>query len=375
MMIRLRHTAPIEMQRGITMLNTKKAFSTSSAIAALAVVALLSACSGVPTDDQQAPSGDEVTIDVGTTTLSFPEGTEPVVAVFAGSGIAYQTAYQEAFEELKVEHGIEITYFDSQFDPTTQLNQIRSAIQSGTYNAFIIENYAAEAACSLLTEDAPAANIVVSQISNPTCDEGTKPAGDEFWSPGTLNTVGAHSTVTYADSLVRLSLDFIESDSPEVAVINGPPLVAATQNMDTALDNNGLTPVANLNSDYTTATALQQTASILQATPDVDAIYSVGPNLTVGIVSALKQAGKAPGDVKVFEIGATEANAALVEEGYLTMTVPYTPRSVANTAVEQIIAAFAGNQGDRFYPALNQGTATEPFAITRETTGSYSYEY
>lgn len=332
---------------------------------------------GSGTDGEAAPDagGETISIDLGTTTLEFPEGTKPSIAMFAGSGIAYQTAYQETVAKLADEHGITITYFDSQFDPTTQLSQVRSAIQDGKYNAFMIENYSGEAACDLLTKEAPAAGIVVSQLTNPTCDQATKPAGDEFWSPGTLNSVGAISTVTYYTAWVRDALAILDDDDPTVAVLNGPPLVAATLNTDAAFADNGITPVANLNSDYTTATALQQTSDILHANPDVDAIFTVGPNLTVGVVTALQQAGKAPGDVKVFEVGGTEANAKLVEDGWLTMAVPYTPRTVATTAVDQILLAFSGEQGPRFLPALNEGTADEPFQITQETTTQYEYEY
>ncbi len=341
-----------------------------SAISAL----VLAGCTSGGGEPTSAPDGDTVSIDVGTATLEFPAGTKPEIAVFAGSGIAYQTAYQETFASLADEYGIGITYFDSKFDPTTQLNQVRTAIQDGKYNAFMIENYSGEAACSLLTEDAPAANIVVSQLTNPTCNQATQPAGDDFWSPGTLNSVGAISTVTYYTAWVTGSLDFLDDD-PKVAVLNGPPLVAATLNTDKAFADNDLEPVANLNSDYTTATALQQTSDILQANPDIDAIYTVGPNMTVGVVTALQQAGKQPGDVKVFEVGGTEANAQLVEDGWLTMAVPYTPRTVATTAVEEMLAAFEGNQGPRFLPALNEGSADAPFQITKETTGDFPYEY
>jgi galactofuranose transport system substrate-binding protein len=316
-----------------------------------------------------------VKIDVGTKTLSYPAGTKPSIAVFAGSGIAYQSAYQKAAKELAKKYGIPITYFDSKFDPTTQLNQLRSALQNKKFNAWIVENYSGSSACTIETKQAPAANIAVSQITNPTCDQATKPWGDEFWSPGTLNTVGAVSSPTYYSGWVREAKELLGAGDHKVAVINGPPLVAATKNTDAAMKENGLDPVANLNSDYTAPTALKQTADLLQAHRDVDAIFSVGPDSTVGIVSALKAAGKKPGEVKVFDVGGAKSNVKLIKDGWLTMSVPYAPTTTMNDAVASIVDAFAGKQGPHAVPALPAGSPDAPYEITQKTVDEYNPEY
>jgi ABC-type sugar transport system substrate-binding protein len=324
---------------------------------------------------QASASGSGITIDVGTTKLHFPAGTKPKIAMFAGSGIAYQTAYQNELPALEKNYGISITYFDSKFDPTTQLSQLRSALQSKQYNAFLVENYSGASACTLLTQQAPQAGVVVSQLDNPTCNQATKPAGTDFWTPGTLNSIGAESTVTYYTGWAREAKQLLGPGSHQVAVINGPPLVAATRNMDSAMSANGIHPVVDLNSDYTTPTALKLTADLLQSHHGIDAIFSVGPDVTVGIVSALKQAGKTPGQVKVFEVGGAKQNAPLIASGWLAMSVPYTPTTIIDTAVQQLVLAFQGKQGPRYLDALNAGTATNPFEITKKTVGSYRFEY
>ncbi|ADP81273.1 sugar ABC transporter substrate-binding protein [Pseudofrankia inefficax] len=354
---------------------------TTSAIAVAALsAAALAACGSSGSDGGSAGLGagggsSSITIDVGTQKLTFPAGTKPKIAMFAGSGIAYQTAYRDEIPNLEKKYGISITYLDSKFDPTTQLSQLRTAIQGKKYNAFLVENYSAASACTLLTKQAPAAGILVSQLDNPTCDQATKPAGDEFWTPGTLNSIGAESTVTYYTGWAREAKQLLGAGDHEVAVINGPPLVAATKNMDSAMSANGFSPVANLNSDYTTPTALKQTADLLQSHPNVKAIFSVGPDVTVGIVSALKQAGKKPGDVQVFEVGGAKQNAQLIRDGWLTMSVPYTPKTIIDTAVASIVNALAGKQGPKFDAALNAGTADTPFQITKDTVDTYQFEY
>jgi ABC-type sugar transport system substrate-binding protein len=322
---------------------------------------------------EESGSGGEIEIDLGNQTLTFPAGTKPTIGVFAGSGIAYQAAYQETFPKLAEKYGISITYNDSKFDPTTQLEELKSAVQSKKYNAWIVENYTGASACNIITKEAPAAEIVVSMITNPTCDVATEPAGEKYWSPGTLNTVGGASSETYYANWVEEAKELM-GEEKEVGVISGPPLVPATENMEAGFDENGIKPVAFENSNYTTPEAQEQTAAILQAHSGLGAMFSVGPDVTVGIVNALKAAGKKPGEVEVFEVGGATANLGLIEEGWLTMSIPYSPVTVAETAVEQIMLAFEGEQGPRYLQATAPGSVEEPYEITKETVAEYKKE-
>lgn len=326
-----------------------------------------------PAATEEGGSGGEVEIDLGDQTLTFPAGTKPKIGVFAGSGIAYQAAYQEEFPKLAEKYGISITYNDSKFDPTTQLEQLKSALQSKKYNAWIVENYTGASACNIITKEAPSAEIVVSMITNPTCDKATEPAGETYWSPGTLNTVGGASSETYYANWVKEAKALMGGEE-EVGVISGPPLVPATENMEKAFSENGIKPTAFENSNYTTPEAQEQTSAILQAHHNLGAMFSVGPDVTVGIVNALKAAGKKPGEVEVFEVGGASSNIPLIEEGWLTMSVPYSPITVAEVAVEQIVKAFEGEQGPHYEPAVAPGSVEEPFEITKETVGEYKKE-
>jgi len=344
-------------------------------VSAIAVGSLvLAGCSSNSTSSSSS-SSKEISINVGSTTLHFKAGTKPKIAIFAGSGIAYQTAYQKEWPKLAKKYGISITYFDSKFDPTTQLNELRTALQSKTYNAWIVENYAGTSSCTLLTKQAPAAGIVVSMISDPTCNAPTQVFGPKYWSAGTLNTVGAWSSVTYYTNWAREAKALIGKSNPKVVLLNGPPLVPATQNLDKAMKANGITPVADLNTDYGTQTGLTGAANSLQAHHDLDAFLNVGPDVTVGVVSALKAAGYQPGQVKIFDIGGASANNTLTQQGWLTMSVPYAPKTGIDTAVQQLVLAFQGKQGPHFLPALNKGTPTDPYQITKKTAPTYKYEY
>lgn len=343
----------------------------------LAVICCLVIAAFVSDASLSAASSDSsVKINLGNRTLTFPAGTKPDIAMFAGSGIAYQTAYQHEVPVLEKKDGISITYFDdATFSPTTQLAEMRSALQNKKFNAWIVENYAGVASCTLETKQAPAAKIVVSTISDPTCNAATEPFGTTYWSPGTLNSVGAHSSVTYYTGWMREAKSLFGTAKPQVAVLNGPPLVAATENMDTALKANKITTIANVNTDYTLPTALKEFADLLQAHPNINVVFAVGPDVATGIVDALKAAGKKAGQVKIFDVGGASTDVTLIKEGWLTMTVPYFPVTALDSAVTNLIDAFDGHQGPRAVPGLAEGTPSSPFEVDKSTLSQYRAQY
>jgi hypothetical protein len=57
------------------------------------------------------------------------------------------------------------------------------------------------------------------------------------------------------------------------------------------------------------------------------------------------------------------------------MTVPYFPASLPKVAVQAVQDAFAGKKVPRFIPGLPYGTVTKPFAVTKQSLGSYKPEY
>jgi ribose transport system substrate-binding protein len=321
-----------------------------------------------------AETSSDVTIDVGDGKIvTIPAGTKPKIGFFAAAGNAYQGAYQDTVERLKSE-GADITYFDSKFDPATQLKQLQSALQSKDYNAWIVENYGGETNCQILGEQAPEANIVVVQITNPTCDEATKPAGEEFWTPGTLSMVGGQATINYYDAFVKSALEMMGDGEHTVGVLNGPPLVPSTVNLDQAIKDNGIEPVADVASNYTTPDGLAKTQNMLQANPDIDVIISIYGDSTLGAIKAVEQAGKG-GEIMIFDVGGSQQIADQIAAGKQTMSVPYFPVTQTEVAVQNVMDAFAGKDVPRFDEAFAEGTVDEPFMITEETAAEYEPQY
>jgi ribose transport system substrate-binding protein len=317
-------------------------------------------------------SAGAIKINVGTRVLSFPAGTKPKIGYFGASGNAIQTAQRNAVLALKAK-GVDITYInDATFSPTTQLQELQDALQSKQYNAWIVENYGGDVICNMVSKQAPAANIVVVQQINPSCgNTATQPAGVKYWTPGTLATVGGEATVDYYTGFVKEAKAMFPPN-PVVGVINGPPLVASTVNLSAAIKDNGITPVANVDSDYTTPGGLKTMQNMLQAHPNINALISIYGDSTIGAIEAIQAAGKT-GKVKLFDIGGSKQITAEIAAGKQTMSVPYFLFPKAD--VQTIESAFAGKTVPRFVPALSVGSVSEPFAITKQTLSKYTPGY
>ena len=318
--------------------------------------------------------GGDISIDVGSKAIELPAGTKPKIAVFGSSGVAYQEVSKNAAEEKASELGLELTFFDAKFEPTTQLNQIQNALSTGEYNTWIFEDYSAEAACPLI-QKAIDQDIVIVQQTNPTCKIGGKPANEEAWLEGTLATTGGATTSTYYDAFGEEVAKLIKTPEPEVALLTGPEGVTSTALLKHGVREAGKIPlVEEINTGYTTPEGLAETQTLLQAHPDTNVIISTYSDLTVGIVRAIEAAGKT-GEIEVFDLGGTEVDAKFIKEGKLELSAPYFPKTVAETSVEVIAEAFEGTPTERFLAGFAAGEPSNPFFVTKKTVGEFETQY
>jgi len=317
--------------------------------------------------------GGEIEINVGPQTLKYPAGTKPKIAMFAGSGVVYQEVARKAAEEQAKEYGYELTYYDSKFEATTQLQQLQNALSGGEYNAWVLEADAGKLACSTVKQAAEK-NIAIVQIVNFTCEQANKPANEESWTPGTIASVGAATTLTYYESFAKQVKEMIKTPNPVVGVVNGPPTIPTTEELQTALEKAGIEVEDEVATAYLIPEGLKETQTMLQAHPDINVIISVADDPTVGAVRAIEAAGKT-GEIEVFDLGGSKAAVKLIEEGKLVMTAPYFPATTAAEGVTVLHKAFEGEPTERFYDGFAVGTVEKPFFVTKANVHEYEPEY
>lgn len=352
--------------------------SCAAGLCLLITAVLVAACSSSAGSGSSASSGSssasgDIKINVGLShPLTFPAGTKPKIAFFASLENTYEKVYQQSVQAAAKKYGIDVTYFDADFDATTQLSQLENALQSKKFNAWIVESYG-PTDCTILTKEAPAAGILVSQLNNTGCTPVGTSGEDINWSPGTFNTIG-QTVPSYIVGWIKAGLKITGPGKHEVLDLNGPQGVPATTETIKALQAQGADVVATEYTDYTTPTGLTDTENALRAHPGIDVIFSEASDLTVGAEKAVAALGLSK-KVKIIDYGGSTQVISMIKAGLVTLSVPLCPQSMPTRAIASIVAAFSGHQGAYYVSGVSPGTTSQPFTVTASNVAEFTPQY
>jgi len=126
----------------------------------------------------------------------------------------------------------------------------------------------------------------------------------------------------------------------------------------------GLEMVAQQSADFDRARALEVLESLLQANPDIDAVFAGNDAMAMGAYQGLVAAGKAD-HVKVFGFDGADDVIRLIGEGKIAATGMQFPKVMARTAAE---SADAYIHGQRDFP---QKTPVAVELVTQDNVGQY----
>jgi ABC-type sugar transport system substrate-binding protein len=84
--------------------------------------------------------------------------------------------------------------------------------------------------------------------------------------------------------------------------------------------------IAKQAADYERAKGQTVTAQLIQANPEINCIYAHNDEMALGAVAALKDAGKAPGDVKIVTIDGTKGAVQGIIDGWIAGVIESNPR-------------------------------------------------
>lgn len=354
-------------------------------LAVIALAAVLGACgssksgSGGSNGGSTTAAMGKVTLDLGNgQTMTVPK-KKPRIAFFtAGSSNDILKVVNATAQDVAQRLGVQLQVFDPGFDAAKQFDQIQNELQRKRYDAFVVTPLNGDQQCNLLTRQAPNAGIVVSTMIVPICGRTYK-RGDAIWAPGTLNFVEGHDLQDYQDGWMS-QVDKMLRGGHHVGVLLGPPLIGLSRTFKVALDamakrRPDLKIEAELQTDYTTPDGLAKTQTMLQAHPDIDVILCVYSDLARGAIKAIQAAGK-KGKVMVFDEGGSKADVAQIKSGDLTATSEFNPIADSTVAIQQVVNAFAGRQGQHYIGYLSdQGSASAPFMVTKDNVDSFTPKY
>lgn len=235
------------------------------------------------------------------------------------------------------EGGVELEVVDAQNDSATQANQLANAATQNV-DAVLVNPVdsatAGQAVEPLLEGDIPVVAV----------DRGVE--GAEVASTVASDNVdgGRQAAEALAEAI---------DGSGQVIHLQGVPGTSASRDRGEGFaqglkEFGDIEVVAQQPANFDRAQALNVTSNLLQANPDVTAIFAENDEMALGAIKALgDRAGK---DVIVIGFDGTPEALDAVKQGTMHATVAQQPEELGRVAVEQAIAAIKGEDPEKEVP-------------------------
>jgi ribose transport system substrate-binding protein len=284
-------------------------------VAALAALTLaggaLSACGS---DDDSGSTGSSGS--TGTAAASTTEGGKDVKKIaffgFAGAN-SFAQATLAGIKEQAAKEGVDVQFFDPNFDAAKQVSQIQNATASGDFDAFVIQANDGNSVVPAIREAIGDGIPVVAEFT---------PVGSDYASlkpPVDGMTFVGEPPVANGTALGEMAVEACADKDPcQVAYLEGNPQLpldnARTDAVKAALGKaSNVKLVASVVGGYTQADGLKAGQNVLQAHPDVNVI--VGSSQAIeGVQQAVKDAGKT-GKIALIGNGGSKQAVAAVKNG------------------------------------------------------------
>lgn len=239
---------------------------------------------------------------------------------------------QKAADEL----GYKLVVVDAQNDPGKQVSDVEDLVQMGV--DFILINPADSAAVVTAVEAANKANIPVI-----TVDRGSE-GGKVVTHIASDNVAGGRMAGEYVSELLGGSGKLVE--------LEGIPGTSAARDRgqgfnEVVNETSGLNVVSRQPADFDRAKGLTVMENILQAQPDIDAVFAHNDEMALGALEAIEASKR---DIIVVGFDATADAVKAVEDGRLAATVAQQPILMGELAVKTADKVLKGENVESFIP-------------------------
>lgn len=266
--------------------------------------------------------GDTCTYD------AYAGGVEQVDLAEATVGFAqsereanpFRIAETESIKQEAERRGIDLITTNAQSDLNKEISDIQGMVDQGA-DALIISplnSEGLEPALAYARENGvPIMTIDRLLTSAQPCEDYIGWVGSDFVEQGRRA----------ADAMMRVT-----GDEGKVVTLLGAPGVNVTTDRNAgfreALEESGsnLEIAAEQTANYVREEGQTVTEQLLQAHPDLTAIYAHNDEMALGAVAALQAAGKQPGDVDIITIDGTEGAVQGIVDGWISGVIESNPR-------------------------------------------------
>lgn len=119
------------------------------------------------------------------------------------------------------------------------------------------------------------------------------------------------------------------------------------EGFNAALEGTDLEVVARQTANFDRAEGLSVMENILQAQPEIDAVFAHNDEMALGALEAIKASGR---DIMIVGFDATDDAVAAVEAGELAATVQQLPKDIGSIGVDTAMKVLNGETVDEYIP-------------------------
>ncbi len=256
----------------------------------------------------------EITVGLSVSTLSNP----------------FFVSLEEGVNTLATENGTQVISVDAQDDSAKQTNDVDDLVQQGV--DVILINPVDSAAIAPAVESANSAGIPVIMVDRAT-------------DAGEFVTLVASDNVAGGEMAGQYIVDQV-GEGAKVLQLEGVPGASATNERGQGFENvaeTSLNLVDSQSANFDRAEGLTVMENMLQANPDVEAVFAQNDEMALGAIEALQGAGL-QGQVTVVSFDGTDGGLEAVENGTLAATIAQQPEEMGRLALQAAFDYYAGEE-------------------------------
>ncbi len=338
---------------------TRHKRGTSSLVAGLAAIGLaVSACTGAgaPTAAPASDSGAGASAVPGATTIPGIKANKPyrIAVLFPNAGDPYFQQKRYGYEDEAKKAGVEVVFFDAggYANIDKQIAQIEDATQQ-KFDAIAIAVTSSTATVPAL-EAAVGAGILV-------VGDGVFPESDKVLKRGEDSEMAGYNAGKYLGNALQ--------DGGSVGLLLGPPGIDLIRLREVGVKRGlaeypKVTIAQGLNNLSDLVSSTKAAEDILQAHPDVKGFYSFNSVVAQAIVSALKSAGKKPGEVVVATVDMDPDLEQMIRDGWVHETNVAGSVLLGRVVVDTVVQKLNGED-------VPKEGYLKPFEITKANLDSF----
>lgn len=278
----------------------------------VAMAMMIVGCGGSDKNDAAKTADKKITVGFSVSTQNNP----------------FFVSLAKGVEAKAKELGVNVKVVDAQNDPAKQANDVADLLQQNI--SVLLVNPVDSAAISTSVKAANKANIPVVCL-------------DRSADQGNIASLVASDNVKGGEMAAEYIIKNL-GEKVKVAELEGIPGASATRERGEGfhkIADSKLTVIAKQSADFDRSKGLNVAENMLQANPDIKAIFAQNDEMALGAIEAAKSANK-----KIFIVGfdGTADGVKAVESGAMSATIAQQPEIMGQQGLEVAVKAAKGEK-------------------------------